>query len=306
MSKDMFNGQRRNIDAVIVPTTRRTILKAGAAAAGLGALGLTAANALAQTGASTAATATPGVCALTPELTEGPYYLPLDLVRKDITEGKAGIPLPLRITVTNSTTCEPLANAAVDIWHCDAQGAYSGVTGENPGGGATSNASAGSDTFLRGIQLTDADGVAEFTTIYPGWYQGRTVHIHVKVHVDGKTEDAAANATPDVPTYEGGHFAHTGQLFFDDAVSDQVYASGGAYGGRANDQRTRNNQDNILGDHADEPGFLLQLTPVKEGALDVGLTGTITLSVDPSATPAATGGGGPGGPGGNGGPPPQG
>ena len=83
---------------------------------------------------ASAATATPGVCSLTPEMTEGPFYLPLDLVRKDITEGKAGIPLPLRITVMNATTCEPLANAAVDIWHCDAQGAYSGVTGENPGG----------------------------------------------------------------------------------------------------------------------------------------------------------------------------
>jgi protocatechuate 3,4-dioxygenase beta subunit len=263
---------------------------------------LTAANALAQTNASStsAATATPGVCSLTPEMTEGPFYLPLDLVRKDITEGKAGIPLPLRITVMNSTTCEPLANAAVDIWHCDAQGAYSGVTGENPGGGAASNAVAGSDTFLRGIQLTGADGVAEFETIYPGWYQGRTVHIHVKVHVDGKTEDAAANATPDVPTYEGGHVAHTGQLFFDDTMSDQVYASGGAYAGRANDQRTRNGQDTILGDHADEPGFLVQLTPAKDGALDAGLNGAVTLSVDPSATPAATGGGGPGGP------PPQG
>jgi protocatechuate 3,4-dioxygenase beta subunit len=302
----MFNNHFRSAESAMIPTTRRTILKAGAAVAGLGALGLTAANAVAQTSANSAATATPGVCSLTPELTEGPYYLPLDLVRKDVTEGKAGIPLPLRISVMHSGTCEPLANAAVDIWHCDAQGSYSGVTGENPGGGAASAAGSDSDTFLRGIQLTDADGVAEFATIYPGWYQGRTVHIHVKVHVEGKTEDAAANATPDVPTYEGGHVAHTGQLFFDDTVSDQVYASGGAYGGRSNDQRTRNNQDNILGDHADEPGFLLHLTPVKEGALDAGLAGAITLSVDPSATPAATSGGGAGGPGGNGGPPPQG
>lgn len=126
---------------------------------------------------------TPSACVLAAEMTEGPFYLPLDLVRKDITEGTPGVPLQLRIAVQDVSACAPLADAAVDIWHCDAQGYYSGVTGE-PGGGASAEENAGAEagTFLRGIQTTDGDGIAEFTTIYPGWYPGRTVHTHMKVH----------------------------------------------------------------------------------------------------------------------------
>ncbi len=87
------------------------------------------------------------------------------------------------------STCKPIKGAAVDIWHCDAVGAYA----------ATNN-----KTFLRGIQKTDAKGVATFKTLYPGWYQGRTVHIHVKVSL-------------------GGNVVHTGQLYFPDSVTDKVY-----------------------------------------------------------------------------------
>lgn len=130
-------------------------------------------------------------CTLTPELTEGPFYLDLDLVRRDITEGRPGTPLELAITVVDADSCQPISDAAVDVWHCDAAGVYSGVE-------------RGSGTFLRGVQLTKADGEATFRTIYPGWYPGRAVHIHLKVHV-GVSE------------------AYTGQLFFDDAVTRAVY-----------------------------------------------------------------------------------
>jgi protocatechuate 3,4-dioxygenase beta subunit len=133
-------------------------------------------------------------CVLTPELTEGPYYVDGEKLRHDITEGKPGTPLLLALTVVNASTCKTVRNAAVDIWHCDALGVYSGAVAGNPG-----------TNFLRGIQRTNAKGVATFKTIYPGFYQGRAVHIHVKVHI-------------------GGAVVHTGQLFFPAAVTNAVYA----------------------------------------------------------------------------------
>lgn len=133
-------------------------------------------------------------CVLAPEQTEGPYYLDDAKVRRNVTEGKAGVPLALQLTVVDASSCKPIKGAAVDIWHCDAGGVYSG----------TSVQGTDDDRFLRGIQRTDAKGVALFRTIYPGWYRGRTVHIHVMVHI-------------------GGNVVHTGQLYFADAVTDVVY-----------------------------------------------------------------------------------
>jgi hypothetical protein len=132
-------------------------------------------------------------CVLAPEQTEGPYYIEDARIRRDITEGKRGVPLTLRASVVDARTCRPVKGAAVDVWHADAGGAYSGF-----GAGAAGR------TFLRGMQRTNARGVAVLQTIYPGWYPGRTVHIHVKVHL-------------------GGNVVHTGQLYFPDAVTDAVY-----------------------------------------------------------------------------------
>lgn len=109
------------------------------------------------------------VCTLLPSQTEGPYYLPLNLVRQDITEGLPGLRIGLRVNVVRAADCSPVPGAIVDIWHADNPGRYSGfgtVVGQ---------------TFMRGIQTTDALGSTTFVTIYPGWYQGRTTHIHVKV-----------------------------------------------------------------------------------------------------------------------------
>ncbi|MFL5761246.1 MAG: intradiol ring-cleavage dioxygenase [Thermomicrobiales bacterium] len=273
--------------------SRRTVIKAGAAAVGLSVVGF---GGVAKAQSSTSATpsSSPIACVMTPELTEGPYYVEDMLIRKDITEGKAGLPLKLRIQVADTESCAALANAAVDVWHCDAQGYYSGISGENPGGGAATTDANLDTTFLRGIQMTGDNGIAEIDTVYPGWYMGRTVHIHMKVHFDGTTDD----------TYEGGHVSHTGQLFFDDAISDKVFETE-AYAGRQNDQRLRNDGDNILGDHADEPGFMLDLKRINEDSLDDGFIGMITVGVDSTATPSGnSGGGGAGGPGGQGGPPP--
>src|SRR5256885_982093 len=152
-------------------------------------------------------------CALAPEQTEGPYYIANEKRRRNITEGRPGTPLTLRLRVVDASTCKPIKNAAVDVWHCDALGAYSGF-----------GAGSGSRTFMRGIQRTDANGFATFGTVYPGWYQGRTVHIHVKVHVRGNV-------------------VHTGQLYFADRITDAVfkrrpYSRRGA-------RTTRNSSDSV-------------------------------------------------------------
>jgi protocatechuate 3,4-dioxygenase beta subunit len=153
-------------------------------------------------------------CVLTPEMTEGPYYIAGEKVRRNITDGHPGTPLRLDLTVLDVSTCRPVAGAAVDVWHADAAGVYSGF-----GSGAASR------TFMRGIQRTNAAGLALFDTVYPGWYMGRTVHIHVKVHV-------------------GGNVVHTGQLFFPDSLTDAVYRRT-PYSRRPN-RDTRNAQDSIF------------------------------------------------------------
>ena len=153
-------------------------------------------------------------CVLTPELTEGPYYIAGEKVRRDIRDGHPGKLLTLRLRVLDASSCKPIKGAAVDIWHADAAGNYSGF-----GAGASSR------TFLRGTQKTNASGLAIFTTIYPGWYQGRAVHIHVKVHV-------------------GGRVVHTGQLFFNDSLTDTVYGAK-PYSARPN-RDMRNGQDSIF------------------------------------------------------------
>ena len=131
-------------------------------------------------------------------------------------------------------------------------------------------------TWLRGVQLTNAKGIAEFTTIYPGFYQGRTTHIHLKVHIGGKVAGG---------TYTGGHVSHTGQLLFDDAVSSQVYALA-PYTSDSNG-RTLNTQDMVYtGQHGSK--VLLHLSKLG-AAVRSGFLGTMILVVDPAATPSLIG-----------------
>ncbi len=144
------------------------------------------------------------VCLVQPETTAGPFYVDPGLVRRDITEGRSGAAMDLRLQVVDAR-CSPIEGARVDVWHCDAAGVYSGVRAPN---GDTRG-----ETFLRGTQPTDGAGVAQFRTIYPGWYRGRVPHIHYIVYLDGRT-------------------ALTSQLFFPDPVSDTVYDNASAYRGR--------------------------------------------------------------------------
>jgi protocatechuate 3,4-dioxygenase beta subunit len=156
-----------------------------------------------------ASAAGPATCVARPALTEGPYFVDEQLDRSDIrsdpgdgiTRPGAPLTLTLRVSRLAAGACAPLPGAMVDLWHCDAAGVYSDVA--DPGGSTVGK------KFLRGYQLTDGDGLARFTTIYPGWYPGRAVHIHFKVR----------SAAPGGRTHD-----FTSQLFFDDALSDQVFA----------------------------------------------------------------------------------
>ena len=183
--------ENTNTDERAAALTRRdSLLRLGGLAAG--ALGATAwklesADDAAGAGAGPAAVASGLVsCVLAPEQTQGPYYLEGDKVRRNVREGKPGVALNLRTTVVDVSSCKPIRGAAVDIWHCDASGTYSGFAQEGTEG----------KTFMRGIQRTDRAGLALFDTIYPGWYEGRTVHIHVQVHLGGESCALASSSSP--------------------------------------------------------------------------------------------------------------
>jgi len=202
-------------------------------------------------------------CVLMPEQEEGPFYIDLAQVRGDIVENRPGVPLALALTVVDADTCEPIRDAAVDIWHCDALGVYSGEPSEGTEG----------ETYLRGIQLTDANGLAEFATIYPGQYPGRTTHIHLKVHIGGRESDG---------TYSGGHVSHTGQLFTSDRRDAEVFAL--APYNRNTAEITPRNSDGIFRDQGGSSSVLALARAGSSLARD-GFTGRATLGVDPGATP---------------------
>jgi protocatechuate 3,4-dioxygenase beta subunit len=186
-------------------------------------------------------------CVVTPSATEGPYFVDEGLSRSDLTSGTTriqvidGLPLALQIGVyrVSNGACSVLQGAQVDVWHADTAGVYSDVQAQNTVG----------QSFLRGYQLTDAGGAANFTSVYPGWYPGRTTHIHFKVR--------------------SGNFEFTSQWFMDDNVTDVVYSAApyAAYGAR----NTRNNNDGIYN------GSLL-LALARDSA-NVGYVGTFNIGL---------------------------
>ena len=238
-----------------VELTRRGALKA-ALAASAGAVLLGGPKLLGTAVDEALAT---GACTLTPEQEEGPFYVALNRIRSNIVGSRTGVPLLLRITVVDASTCKPLKGAAVDIWQADAVGHYSDEAREGTLG----------QTWLRGVQLTDASGLARFTTIYPGFYSGRAPHIHVKVHVGGTHAGSK---------YSGGHVSHNGQIFFPEAISTKVYRST-PYTQDTN-TRTYRNSDRI---YTAEHGASSVLR-IAGGSVSAGLRGTISMAVDTSAS----------------------
>lgn len=166
--------------------------------------------------AATGATSTNSTCAVTPTETVGPYPSLADFVRSDIRESKPGTPLVLTIKVVNvNAACAAVSNASVEIWQCDAAGNYSSY-GSQTG-----------QTYLRGIQVTNGNGEVTFTTIYPGWYQGRATHIHAEVTI-------------------GGRSIKVTQIAFPESVNDMVHATG-VYASRGSNPTT-NLRDGIFAD----------------------------------------------------------
>lgn len=240
--------------------SRRNALKLVAVTAAGGVLMSQAAFAQ-DTAAMAETTLMPGadVCVLTPEVTEGPYYFDPSLERADITEGtQSGVATNVRLQIVDAS-CKPIAGARVDIWHCNAVGLYSGYPNQTGGVDTTGQ------TFLRGTQFASATGVVEFQTIYPGWYAGRTTHIHFKVFLDEKT-------------------VLTGQIFFPDALSQFIYQNVPPYTDHGHDRDVLNGNDNIA-QQATRASFAY----VKE--LEERYLVAMIIGVDPNTESTATMGG---------------
>ncbi|KAF1849849.1 aromatic compound dioxygenase [Cucurbitaria berberidis CBS 394.84] len=246
-------------------------------------------------------------CILTPEVTQGPYWVQGELVRENVTENQEGVHLTLDIQIIDVTTCEPVPQAFLEIWHCNSTGVYSGVVAN--GNGNTNDTTNLDNTFLRGIQQSDDDGVVVFDTLFPGHYTGRAPHIHVMT-----SQDATVNANE---TLSGGSVTHVGQMFFDqDLISlveqQEPYASN-------TQELTTNAEDSILAEEAATVDPLIEYVLLGDDVSE-GLFGWLSFGMDTSnsfnITPAAyltenggvanaNAGGGMGGgpPSGSGGPP---
>ena len=187
-------------------------------------------------------------CVITPRQTEGPFYFDVGQVRRDITEGKPGTPLLVALRLVEAGSCAPIRDAVVDVWHSDASGQYSGYRGQGDDGTDTSG-----ETFLRGMQVTDVNGLVEFETIYPGWYPGRTVHIHFKI-------------------YTGERRFITSQMYFPDEVTDTVYLAE-PYSARGPRSTTNENDSLIIDDpaHRDLMGHVTRNGDAYVASLTIGI-----------------------------------
>ena len=256
----------------------------GSGGAGATTTGATSAPGAGGTPAPASASGTLPRCVAKPELTVGPYFVDKQLNRADIRiEPSTGVASPgqplalsFRVQQIANGQCTPLSNAMVDVWQCDAAGLYSGVNDRMVGFNTEGK------KFLRGYQITDKDGFAHFTTIFPGWYRGRAVHIHFKI----RTPSEAALADQQDRTYE-----FTSQLFFDDDLTDQMH-SAPPY--NAKGQRdVRNANDGIF-----RQGGASLLVPVALAQTGFSAMLDVGLDLSDAATGRAERSGGFGGPGG--------
>ena len=171
----------------------------------------------------------PDMCRVTTATIEGPYYIDKEIVRSDIREDQPGVPLELELRLVNANAgCGPIVGAAVSVWHCNADGEYSGYLGNDPSvfpdvGAADETghvAEQGTERFLRGIQTTDAEGKVRFQTIFPGWYTPRAVHIHVRAFVSERDMITTQLYFPQAVV----NAVHSSALFYDTA-SAAIYTN---------------------------------------------------------------------------------
>jgi protocatechuate 3,4-dioxygenase beta subunit len=226
-------------------------------------------------------------CTLTPEVTQGPYYVSGEYVRRNVIEDQEGVDIVLDFQVIDANTCEPVPNVYLEMWHCNSTGVYSGIVAN--GNGDSSDATNIDKTFLRGIQVTDSDGVAQFESLFPGHYTSRAPHIHVLVHTNATM---LANNTLGSETSA----SHVGQTFFDQDLITMVEATA-PY--NTNTQTlTENTDDGILSQEADagvDPmmDYTLLGDSVSDGLfawIAFGINGTESYSITPAASYYATGG----------------
>ncbi|KAH8659961.1 Intradiol ring-cleavage dioxygenase [Xylariales sp. PMI_506] len=227
-------------------------------------------------------------CVLTPEVTQGPYYVGGEYVRRNIIEDQEGVDTVIDYQVIDVETCEPVPDVYLEMWHCNSTGVYSGIVAS--GNGDSSDTDNINKTFLRGIQPTDSDGVAQFETIFPGHYLSRATHIHLLVH---------ANAT----LYSNGTLgnsvksSHVGQAFFDQDLITAVELTS-PYSTNTQ-ELTTNDEDSILSEEVETEGvdplheYTLLGDSVEDGIfawLSFGINTTLSQSVTPAANYYASGG----------------
>lgn len=228
-------------------------------------------------------------CVTTPEVTSGPYVWPRSqTLRQDMSEDQAGIPLYLDIGVMDTTSCTPMSNVLVDLWHCNATGSYSSFEALDPNtpfeelldqlnvtiGAGTLDLHTGNSTFLRGMWPTDQNGMMEMKTVFPGFYVERTIHIHAQVHTNWVV---GTNGT-----IISDNTINTAQLFFAEDLSAQIMALE-PYVSHTQINRTTNDIDSVWGSE-DIDGYnpLMQVVPLDGEDVTKGMVAYITLGVDPS------------------------
>ncbi|QRV96241.1 intradiol ring-cleavage dioxygenase [Ceratobasidium sp. AG-Ba] len=278
-------------------------------ATGISSTSSDAATSTATANSPTYTTIQNSTCVTAPEVTEGPYFVNNELLRQDIREDQAGVELVLDIGVMDVTTCTPLDQALVEIWHCNSTGSYSGFTtaslgappdggmggGNNtnsvitmtatnssaaaptgaPGGGSGGGGSTAMTdqlTFLRGGYATNSEGMVEFLTTYPGYYSGRTVHIHTMVHTNYSV------ATNGSIISHAGQVRHIGQIFFEDDLNNKI-VNQGVYA-NTTQSRTYNTEDSIL-DSENADGYNAYASTELLGETETdGILAYITIGVD--------------------------
>ncbi|TDZ37469.1 hypothetical protein C8035_v007838 [Colletotrichum spinosum] len=242
-------------------------------------------------------------CVLAPDVTAGPYYWPRsETLRQDMTEDQVGVPLVLDVGVLDMATCEPLPNALVAFWHCNATGSYSSFTGRDPNTDfrelleslnvtdfeiGTTDLHTDDTTWLRGMWPTNDEGILEMKTVFPGFYIQRAIHIHAQVFTDWVLHSNG--------TVKTGNTNSIGQLYFNETVSQEIMALE-PYVSHTEIDRTTNDVDSVYSEgFANGYNPVIDIVPLDGVDIKNGMVGYITIGIDTENSPSLSGSGGFGG-----------